>query len=581
MKTIKYLALAAVALATTCSFYSCSDDDSLGEAPRLFSPIPTLNSQKNNLLVTWNNINGATEYELTLYRVVTDADGNNDYEEIQVVTTEPTPGMSTTYTFQSLNWDEKYKVNIRCYNSTKTSKIYETSEVNISYSSKLSGVRLVDNAARVMWSNGGDVIKSIMAVSEDKTETVFASVSSADYEAGYADVYNLKPETKYTFYAYSSSDNQTNDYYAGRLQGTTKASEDFDGTYGAGKWIDIRSWDDKLAKDTLRKSEFWSMMAENGYEAVILKGGMTYNVGNDVPFKQSVTFKTGQTLDDNATFCSQSAMTIDNVTIGKLKFEDINFVGKGFEADSLLRENTNKNFGGKQVVNLGSSVDGTIEELIFKNCNIQGYRAVARCQGDKGNIYKVQFKGCTINGIGDQGIVTTTNKAADWREIIFDDCTILNVVMLGDLRASAGSLAVTVNQCTFCYAPLETTANANTPLFRSGGNANVSIDIQKTLFGPSMATTGSAGDNVIPYTAGTAGSIFLNKPEDNAAASHSFKTNFKWIDLKGDGVTYPITSLLELSFDEKTLWQDPENGNFTVIGNIGENGIGATKWFVE
>ena len=65
MKTIKYLALAAVALATTCSFYSCSDDDSLGEAPRLFSPIPTLNSQKNNLLVTWNNINGATEYELT------------------------------------------------------------------------------------------------------------------------------------------------------------------------------------------------------------------------------------------------------------------------------------------------------------------------------------------------------------------------------------------------------------------------------------------------------------------------------------------------------------------------------------
>lgn len=146
------------------------------------------------------------------------------------------------------------------------------------------------------------------------------------------------------------------------------------------------------------------------------------------------------------------------------------------------------------------------------------------------------------------------------------------------MRKTAGDITFNIENCTFCYAPLETITNANTPLFRFNGNSNtVTLNISKTIFGPSLATTGSAGADRLAYTAGVKGSIFVN-PNDkmNAGVSHSYKTNFTWTDLNGK--TYPLDGLLPLDFDEKSLWQDPENGDFKVIGIIGEDGIGASKW---
>lgn len=76
------------------------------------------------------------------------------------------------------------------------------------------------------------------------------------------------------------------------------------------------------------------------------------------------------------------------------------------------------------------------------------------------------------------------------------------------MRKTAGDITFNIENCTFCYAPLETIANANTPLFRFNGNSNtVTLNISKTIFGPSLATTGSAGANRLAYTAGVKGSI--------------------------------------------------------------------------
>ena len=147
--------------------------------------------------------------------------------------------------------------------------------------------------------------------------------------------------------------------------------------------------------------------------------------------------------------------------------------------------------------------------------------------------------------------------------------------MLCDLRATAEPVTMNVKNCTFCYAPIETTANANTPLFRFGSNA-ATLNVQNTLFGPSMQTTGSGGDEIVTYNAGTAGSIFLNGPEVLVSVAKSFKTNVTWTLI--NETAYPLDGLSELSMDETKLWQAPAEGDFKLIGNIGETGIGDSRW---
>lgn len=571
MKLNKIFAISLLVALTMGGMSSCSDDDNLGEAPRLFRPVASLETSNNTIKATWDNISGATAYQLTLYRVATTNEaGENTYEEVTTVTCEGSP-----YTFTDLAWDEKYHVAISCNNDKKSSGIYTTDDVNVNYISSLTSTKLIDNAARISWKTDGDVIKAIKAVPTDGGEAVTVVVKRTEFENGYKDVYGLNPETSYTFYTYKDSETFNNDTYAGKLTGVTKASVDFDEKYGAGMWIDIRDWDLTSHADTLQKPEFWANI-QNGM-TIILRGEQQYKVNSNVAFDRSVTFITGPTLGDNAQFLSSGGLSCAKAaTIEKLKFEDIDFISdKALNDESYaIAACTDKGFGGRQVFNINGT-DATVNELIFKNCTMTGYRAVVRSQKDNDAILNLSFKGCVINGIGDQGVVTTTNKAGDWRNVSFEDCTITNIVMLCDFRLSANPMTMSIKNCTFCYAPIETTANANTPLFRLGDNT-VTLDISNTIFGPSMQTEGSAGDNIVTYNAGTTGSIFLNANNALVSVSKSFKTNFAWSLISEK--TYPIDGLTELSLDEVKLWQSPATGDFKIIGNIGESGIGDSRW---
>lgn len=572
MKLTKYFAIAAIAVSTICGFSSCSDDDDLASAPRLFRPVATLEASSNNLIAKWDPIKGSNSYQLELYRLASvSEDGlTNNYELVTTATTA-----EDTYTFSDLAWDEKYKVSIKGIGEGIESKQYDTDDISINYISKLKSTKLIDNAARISWDQGGDKIKTIVAIPAEG-DTIKVSVKDKEYEQGFKDVYGLNPETSYTFLTYSSSDELNNQTYTGKQTGTTKAPTNFDEKYGAGNWLDTRGWDEDVT-DTLKTDGFWAQVKDG--MTVILRGEQDYKINNTVAFDRSVAFITGPTLGGNARFLSSGGMTLaKGVTVGTVKFEDIDIVSDKSQNDYPVATNTDKGFGGRQVFNINGT-KSTLENLIFKNCLIEGYRAVVRAQSANDAIHNVSFDGCTINGVGDQGLVTTTNKAADLRAISFKDCTITNVVMLCDLRASAQTPTMDITNCTFCYAPIETTVNGNTPLLRFGKN-NVTLNINNTLFGPSLATVGSEGGELVPNTAGTAGSVFLDNQAAQVSANHSYKTNFSWTSIgEGDAAkTYPIESLMTLSFDEKTLWADPANGNFTVVGNVGEPGIGASKW---
>lgn len=584
MKLGKYIAMMLLACATGYTFTSCSDDESLGEAPRLFRPVASLQVSTNNIVVDWENIKGATNYSLELYRVIgtDEVTGESIYE--LYTTAECT---SSPYTFEGLNWDEKYMVKIKCSDGVKESAQYETTESSVTYISKLTTIKLIDNAARISWEQGGSQIKAIKVELQPEAEVQLAELGSEDtfvvpvsdktYAAGYIDITGLKSERTYRFYAYSDSETLDNNTYAGRLSGSTKAPEDFDASYGVGNWLDIRSWGDEAA-DTLSTADFWSLVSDG--MTIILRGDFDYNVGSDIKFEKNVTFKTGATLGGNARFLSGGGMQCaKGVTLDRVAFENIDFYAKDWQpgASNSVATCEKWGFSGKQVFN-ENGTSSTLATLEFKDCHIEGYRAVVRTQTDNDNLGHVILDGCTINGIGDQGICTTNNKKADWGMITMRDCTVTNVVFFGDFRSSANPLTINIENCTFCYAPMETTANSNTPMFRFQKN-EVTLNISKTLFGPSMATDGSAGSVIRPNQAGVAGSIFLDASNAtiNATASN-FKTSWGWTAIGDKGTTYPLDGLQELNMTETELWQAPAQANFTIIASLAEGDLGASQW---
>ena len=577
MKMKKYIIMAMLTSVMAGGMSSCSDNDNLGEAPRLFRPVASLETSTNNITAKWDNIAGATEYNLTLYRLTgTDEAGENTYEQCATATCTSSP-----YTFSDLAWDEKYHVTISCAGNSKTSGSYQTTDVNVPYATSLKSIKTIDNAARITWDLTGVTIKAIVATPAEGGDAVVKTVNSATYESGTVDIMGLNPSTKYVFSAYSDSENFTNSTYAGRINGTTSKSIDFDKEYGAGMWLDIRNYDEKQAKDTLKTDEFWAEVKDG--MTVILRGDFDYKVNNSHPIEKAVRFVTASTLGSNARFVSSGGLTIaKNIEIDFLEFNNVDFIsdkalpGGGNE----IKDNTDKGFGGRQVFNI-NGVKSTLKSIKFDGCRIEGYRAVVRAQADGDNINNITFESCIINGIGDQGVITSNNKACDFQNITFKNSTITNIVMLSDLRKTVGNVAYNIENCTFCYAPIETNANANTPMFRFTGNANtINLNVSKTIFGPSMFAGGN-GSAITTYKAGTVGSIFLNPGTATlASASASFKTNFVWTEVgAGEAAkTYPLDGLNELSMDETKLWSNPTEGEFKIVGQIGEDGIGDPRW---
>jgi ribulose-phosphate 3-epimerase len=299
----------------------------------------------------------------------------------------------------------------------------------------------------------------------------------------------------------------------------------------------------------------------------------------------------------NAIFRSGGGMAgVSGQDIYGIVYEKIDFISdKAVEgADYAVAVNHDKGWGGRQVFNI-NGYGATISNLTFKSCSFTGYRAVVRSQKDGDNITNLLLEDCVINAIGDQGVVTTTNKKGDWRNVTLRNCTITNIVMLCDFRASVDKINFNIEDCTFCYAPLETTANSNAPMFRLGTN-NVVLKVKNSVFGPSMASGSydaesgtfnatSEGGDIQPYQAGTAGSIFLTGTPDNMDVENSFKTDFTWIDLnttgEGDPKIFPLEGLGELGISESALWKNPTQGIFNIIGKVSGvdlSKVGDARW---
>lgn len=454
---------------------SCSDDDDAGSKV-LLRPVTAMEIVQNKAYLSWKSVEGATEYIVEVYKVVDKGE--------ELYKTEAVPGDRSSCVID-LDWEENYKFKVKCEGNGRLSGYWETEVTGILYrplSIELGEARTIDTQALISWTPNDTVVITALTAVPMGLETVNSqdikvyNVSSEEYLAGSKIIDDLTPETSYRVSLYSGEE-QNSDTYQARIEVKTAVTENLDEDYGTANRIDLRN--EAFDPDYFNKLD-WNSLAEG--TTFVLPAGKTYvlNSGETViEFAHSVHFVTPQTLEDYPTFSFDNAFRIvEGGVVDKVTFKRINL-----RASKSLSEVADNSLSGKQVICPESDVF-LINTIDFTNCYIENFRSIVRSKKATGNVGAIAFKECTINAIGNQGIVSTDGKNGNYiNDVSFDECTITNICGIADLRNSSSGKSISITNTTFCYAPME-----NSFLFRV--DPSIAVKIENCVFGGSMKIDG-------------------------------------------------------------------------------------------
>lgn len=454
---------------------SCSDDDDAGSKV-LLRPVTAMEIVQNKAYLSWKSVEGATEYIVEVYKVVDKGE--------ELYKTETVPGDRSSCVID-LDWEENYKFKMKCEGNGRLSGYWETEVTGVLYrplSIELGEARTIDTQALISWTPNDTVVITALTAVPMGLETVNSqdikvyNVSSEEYLAGSKIIDDLTPETSYRVSFYSG-DEQSSDTYQARIEVKTTVTENLDEDYGTANRIDLRN--EAFDPDYFNKLD-WNSLAEG--TTFVLPAGKTYvlNSGETViEFAHSVHFVTPQTLEDYPTFSFDNAFRIvEGGVVDKVTFKRINL-----RASKSLSEVADNSLSGKQVICPESDVF-LINTIDFTNCYIENFRSIVRSKKATGNVGAIAFKECTINAIGNQGIVSTDGKNGNYiNDVSFDECTITNICGIADLRNSSSGKSISITNTTFCYAPME-----NSFLFRV--DPSIAVKIENCVFGGSMKIDG-------------------------------------------------------------------------------------------
>lgn len=454
---------------------SCSDDDDAG-LKVLLRPVTAMEIVQNKAYLSWKSVEGATEYIVEVYKVVDKGE--------ELYKTETVPGDRSSCVID-LDWEENYKFKVKCEGNGRLSGYWETEVTGILYrplSIELGEARTIDTQALISWTPNDTVVITALTAVPMGLETVNSqdikvyNVSSEEYLAGSKIIDDLTPETSYRVSLYSGEE-QNSDTYQARIEVKTAVTENLDEDYGTANRIDLRN--EAFDPDYFNKLD-WNSLAEG--TTFVLPAGKTYvlNSGETViEFAHSVHFVTPQTLEDYPTFSFDNAFRIvEGGVVDKVTFKRINL-----RASKSLSEVADNSLSGKQVICPESDVF-LINTIDFTNCYIENFRSIVRSKKATGNVGAIAFKECTINAIGNQGIVSTDGKNGNYiNDVSFDECTITNICGIADLRNSSSGKSISITNTTFCYAPME-----NSFLFRV--DPSIAVKIENCVFGGSMKIDG-------------------------------------------------------------------------------------------
>lgn len=530
----------------------CSDDDASSKV--LLRPVTAMKIVQNKAYLSWKSVEGATEYIVEVYKVV------NKKEELYK--TESIPGDRSSCVID-LDWEENYKFKVKCTGNGRLSGYWETEVTGIlnrPISIELKEARTIDTQARISWlPNDTVLITALTAIplttdGPDSQEPKVYPVSAEEYAAGSKIIDGLIPETGYRISLYTGEE-QTSNTYQARLDVKTVAAENLDEEYGTANRKDLRN--EAFDPEYFNQLD-WNALAEG--TTFILPPGKTYKLNSSeaiILLTHSVNFVTPQTLEEYPTFSLDNAFgVVEGGTIDRVTFKRVNI-----KAAKSLEEATNNSLSGKQVICPESNVF-LINTVEFTDCYIENFRAIVRSKKEGGSVGAISFKGCTINAIGNQGIVSTDGKKGNYiNEVTIDECTVTNICGIADLRNNGNGKNIVITNSTFCYAPME-----NSFLFRVDGS--VAVKIENCVFGGSMKVEG----NLPKFNELGSGG------QDDYTGGYRFSpiNSFQSSDHPS---TKGSLGLSDAKMTTAKLFTDPQNNNFKLNELFESHStVGASKW---
>lgn len=530
---------------TAVSMTSCDDKDH-PEAPRLFSPVVTTSVSANSLVCTWQGIKEAVSYELTLQRALPlpAEDGSVVYENVKVVNIEVDPSGLTPYspyTFDNLDWDERYRVQIKAVGATKESRVYTTEYSTLTYPTKLRTVNnIIDTAARIEWNEGDDVDIAYLdvfvrnadgtvtpyrrEVEEDEEQPeYYYTVTPKDLGASYSEVYGLQPETDFRVIAYNADGE-----YRGRRDFQTQAAEVFE---NPDLVVDLRGEDTDILESSLFES-----LPEGAI--LLLKGGTSYTTTGTPKITKNFTMRTGMSLSGKATVMSGGFAAAGDVN--DIRLENIKYT-------CLPTDDKTSNFGGRYFFN--NSDVYHIGNLTFEDVEVVAMRGFIRTRKDNQRIDNVVFNNCILDSIGGYKLIhlDTNNTSIGTVSITNSTLSHIEGVIRANNRSNTNIDIVNIDNCTFAYA-----GNGELFLFKKDGCCEgLSFSMTNCVIGGNFPGKKAKGATF------------------NASATAAFSNIFVASDFVWDAnadtgeVVNPLGDYKTMKEGLNDIWVDPTNGDYT------------------
>lgn len=527
-KNILYIsALAAALCFGGTTFTSCSDPDDIQDLvlDRVLSPTGITARITNNtdIVVDWNEMAGATSYEIEAY-----AD-NNDYDNntpvIQTTTT------ANTYTLTSLIGETDYYIRVRALDANNESRNSKWVEVMKTTNpeqnmNKVKAGDIQSTAVKVTWLPGLQVDKVVCTPSSagSTAETVTYTLTSSDIAAGSATVPGLEPETTYKV--------------------TLKLGEKTRGYATFTTNVDFR---DAI---TVSPTDDWKSAIENAAP------------GTKIALAPGVYQLTDAKLKINS-----------NVMIGAQNSGDLpvlnTCININNEASLMLYQVVLDGTGtdGSQAIEYKSA--GMFGDLTIKGCEIKNYT--------KGLIYiniaavpnAINIDNTIIHDIECNGGDFIDSRKGGWNSLNITNSTIYNSAAKRDiLRADDASSAVNAKMETF----------VDKCTFYNVGNGNAKYRFFYLRF---KGNTTTFTNNVVANFNNLRG--FANSTSVGAPTySNNYYFNCK--NLLEQDASNTETGLTHFDTEGKVLdanpFKDPDNGDFTITDEVLQTyQFGDPRWY--
>jgi hypothetical protein len=521
MKKIFFILVAAV-----FAFAACKKVEDLGEAPRLFRPVVsgTLSADSNTIVAAWQKVSGAKSYTLQLSR--------DTFRTIDKSWSLDTNMVA----IKGLLFNQLYQLQVRAIapDTVKNSGWSNLGSVK-TLTSILKVPAISDitfNSVRVTWTTKGAPVSSIKIIkTADSSVVSTTNLTATDLKNESKIINGLTGGTRYTIFLYSGSD------VRGYVDFTTTAPF-------AGVVIDLTAITGRpsVLTDTLPT-------IANG-TTILLKRGETYNVSSTAIISNSVTIMSGPDLSTTAQaklYLTSNFSVADASTISYIDFKDVYLLGASYSTNYVFNTSS-------------SGVSANIGRLSFEDCKAEIFRGIARTQSSNGvSIANFVVNRCIMDSLSGYGVITVDNAAGKVDNISITNSTIYKAEKL-ITSSKVGSTSVLVDNCTINEAPW-----GNNYLVDYGSfTVTNGITVSNCILGVGKNNSGNVTVRHFRALSGTA-----------VNATNNFRTSDQLSTAAND-----LPNIVTYTKTAPQLWQDPSNGNFTIIDASfpGKSNAGDPRW---